>query len=132
MRTAGFACLPAKSSFNKLVEKIKIVSPENLLKLTDEELRACYFSRQKALYSRILASEIISGNLNLEDINSQAAEENRFNFNQNQRNRTLDNRYVFVDEPSFFRYFSSRRFGNYKSGLQRTELVAATASKEDR
>jgi DNA-3-methyladenine glycosylase II len=67
----------AKSSFNKLVEKIKTVTPENLMKLTDEELRACYFSRQKATYSKILASEIISGKLNLENLNSQSAEEIR-------------------------------------------------------
>jgi DNA-3-methyladenine glycosylase II len=52
----------AKSSFNKLVDKIKIVTPENLLKLTDEELRECYFSRQKATYSKILSTEIMSGN----------------------------------------------------------------------
>jgi DNA-3-methyladenine glycosylase II len=67
----------AKSSFNKLVEKIKIVTPENLLKLTGEELRQCYFSRQKASYSRILANEIISGKLNLEKFNSRSAEEIR-------------------------------------------------------
>jgi DNA-3-methyladenine glycosylase II len=67
----------AKSSFNKLVERITIVTPENLLKLTDEELRECYFSRQKATYSKILANEIISGKLILEDLNSQSAEEIR-------------------------------------------------------
>jgi len=67
----------AKSSFNRLVEKIKIVTPENLLKLTDEELRECYFSRQKATYSKILANEIISENLNLEKLNLQSAEEIR-------------------------------------------------------
>ena len=67
----------AKSSFNKLVERITIVSPENILKLTDEELRECYFSRQKATYSKILANEIISGKLILEDLNSQSAEEIR-------------------------------------------------------
>jgi len=67
----------AKSSFNKLIERIKIITPENLLKLSDEDLRACYFSRQKATYSRILANEIISGKLNLEVLNSQTAEEIR-------------------------------------------------------
>ena len=67
----------AKSSFNKLVEKIKIVTPENLLKLTDEELRACYFSRQKAQYAKIMAGEIVSGILNLEDLNTQSVEEIR-------------------------------------------------------
>ena len=67
----------AKSSFNKLVERIKTVSPEYLIKLSDQELRECYFSRQKAAYSKILANEIISGKLNLEDLNSQSAEEIR-------------------------------------------------------
>ncbi|WP_297097779.1 hypothetical protein [uncultured Draconibacterium sp.] len=59
----------AKAAYNKLVEKIKDVTPENLLKLTDEELRACYFSRQKIQYSRILANEIVSGNLDLAELN---------------------------------------------------------------
>jgi DNA-3-methyladenine glycosylase II len=67
----------AKSAYNKLVEKIKIVTPENLIKLTVEELRACYFSRQKTEYSRILASEIISGKLNLDELNTHSAEEIR-------------------------------------------------------
>ncbi|WP_372650903.1 DNA-3-methyladenine glycosylase [Draconibacterium sp.] len=59
----------AKAAYNKLEEKVKNVTPENLLKLTDEELRACYFSRQKIQYSRILASEIVSGKLNLNELN---------------------------------------------------------------
>ena len=67
----------AKAAYNKLVERIGEVTPENLITLTDEELRQCYFSRQKALYIRILANEIISGKLNLEVLNSQSAEEIR-------------------------------------------------------
>jgi len=67
----------AKSSFNKLVERITNVTPENLLNLSDDELRACYFSRQKATYSRILANEIISGKLNIEDLNVKSDEEIR-------------------------------------------------------
>ena len=59
----------AKAAYNKLVEKIKNVTPENLLNLSDEELRACYFSRQKIQYSRILANEISTGKLNLDDLN---------------------------------------------------------------
>jgi len=58
----------AKSAYNKLVEKIKTVTPENLFQLTDDELRACYFSRQKTIYSKNLACEIISGKLNLNDL----------------------------------------------------------------
>ncbi|WP_321346839.1 hypothetical protein [uncultured Draconibacterium sp.] len=59
----------AKAAYNKLVEKIINVTPENLLNLSDEELRACYFSRQKIQYSRILATEISTGKLNLDDLN---------------------------------------------------------------
>ncbi|KJF44731.1 DNA-3-methyladenine glycosylase family protein [Draconibacterium sediminis] len=59
----------AKAAYNKLEDKIKNVTPESLLKLADEELRACYFSRQKIQYSRILANEIVSGKLNLDELN---------------------------------------------------------------
>jgi len=59
----------AKAAYNKLVEEIKIVSPENLLTLSDEELRACYFSRQKIKYTRILATEIVEGRIKLDEIN---------------------------------------------------------------
>ena len=59
----------AKAAYNMLLAKIKTVTPENLLSLSDEELRACYFSRQKIKYTRILASEIVEGHLNLEALN---------------------------------------------------------------
>ncbi len=35
----------ALSAFNKLKEKLGEITPENVLKLSDEELKACYFSR---------------------------------------------------------------------------------------
>lgn len=60
----------AKASYNKLVEKVGLVTPENLLKLKDEELKACYFSRQKVIYSKNLASEITSGKLDLTELNN--------------------------------------------------------------
>lgn len=59
----------AKAAYNKLVEKIKNITPENVLNLSDEELRSCYFSRQKIQYSRILANEILTGSLNLTELN---------------------------------------------------------------
>jgi DNA-3-methyladenine glycosylase II len=54
----------AYAAYQKLKEKINIL-PENLLQLTDEELRACYFSRQKILYTRELATAIVTGRINL-------------------------------------------------------------------
>lgn len=58
----------AKAALNKLKEKIEIVLPEKLLLLTDVELRACYFSRQKITYSRDLAKAIINKQLNLDEL----------------------------------------------------------------
>lgn len=58
----------ALSAFNKLKEKLVEISPENVLKLSDEELKACYFSRQKTVYVRDLAKAVSSGELNLENL----------------------------------------------------------------
>jgi DNA-3-methyladenine glycosylase II len=58
----------AKAALNKLKEKIGNVLPEKLLLLTDIELRACYFSRQKIVYSRDLANAIINKQLNLNEL----------------------------------------------------------------
>ena len=46
----------AYAAFKKLRERIGLVTPAKLLSLSDEELRACYFSRQKMLYARELAN----------------------------------------------------------------------------
>ncbi|MBK8147242.1 MAG: DNA-3-methyladenine glycosylase 2 family protein [Acidobacteria bacterium] len=56
----------ALAAFNKLKERINEVTPEYLLRMTDEELRSCYFSRQKAGYVRELAKSIAEGILDLE------------------------------------------------------------------
>ena len=55
----------AKAALNKLKEKIGVVSPQKILSLTDAELKACYFSRQKIIYARHLAQAISSKQLNL-------------------------------------------------------------------
>ncbi len=48
----------ALAALNKLREKLIKITPAKLLKLTDEELKACYFSRQKMSYARYLAQAI--------------------------------------------------------------------------
>lgn len=58
----------ALAAFNKLKKKIGAVTPGKILSLSDEEMRACYFSRQKTLYARHLAQAIVSGQLNLEEL----------------------------------------------------------------
>lgn len=67
----------AKATYNKLVEKTGLVTPEKLLNLTDDELKACYFSRQKVVYSKVLANEIISGKLDLNELNKKQENEIR-------------------------------------------------------
>ncbi len=56
----------AYAAFKKLKEKIGDISPEAVLQLSDEELRGCYFSRQKIVYVRGLADAILSRKINLE------------------------------------------------------------------
>lgn len=58
----------ALSAFNKLKEKVGAVTPENVLRLSDEELKAAYFSRQKTAYVRDLASAVASGKLDLKSL----------------------------------------------------------------
>ena len=55
----------ALAAFNKLKTKLDNITPEGVLSLTDNELKAAYFSRQKILYARNLAETIVSGQLNL-------------------------------------------------------------------
>lgn len=57
----------ALAAFNKLSEKLDgEITPENILKLSDADLKAAYFSRQKTIYARDLAAQISEGGLNLE------------------------------------------------------------------
>lgn len=55
----------AYAAFRKLKEKIGYVTPAKILSLTDEELRSCYFSRQKIIYARELARAIQSKQVRL-------------------------------------------------------------------
>lgn len=55
----------ALAALNKLREKIGKITPIKVLSLTDEELKACYFSRQKTSYARNLAEAIQTGQFSL-------------------------------------------------------------------
>lgn len=65
----------ALSALNKLKEKIQEITPARVILLTDEELRACYFSRQKTAYVRYLAEALLSGKLNLAQLEHLPDEE---------------------------------------------------------
>jgi DNA-3-methyladenine glycosylase II len=56
----------ALSALNKLKGRVEEITPARVLSLTDEELKACYFSRQKTAYVRYLAEAILSGQVNLQ------------------------------------------------------------------
>ena len=56
----------AFAAFQKLKEKITLITPQNVLRLSDEELRECYFSRQKIVYARGLANALDNEEINLQ------------------------------------------------------------------
>jgi DNA-3-methyladenine glycosylase II len=58
----------ARAALNKLKEKLVTITPKNLFALSNEELRACYFSRQKMVYAKCLAEAIISKQLSLKKL----------------------------------------------------------------
>ena len=58
----------AYAAYTRLKEKLEDITPESLLNLTDEELRSCYFTRQKISYTRGLATVLISNEINLENM----------------------------------------------------------------
>ena len=58
----------AYSAYKKLKAKAGYITPKKLLALSDAELKACYFSRQKIIYARELAKAIVSKKLNLKKL----------------------------------------------------------------
>ena len=67
----------ALAAFNKLKQKIGTITPEKLLQLSDAELRACYFSRQKTVYARHLAETLIAKKIQLKKLSALPDEEIR-------------------------------------------------------
>jgi DNA-3-methyladenine glycosylase II len=60
----------ALAAFERLRAAASIVTPENFLKFDDAQLRAFGFSRQKALYCRLLARAVLDGELDLSPLSS--------------------------------------------------------------
>ncbi len=67
----------ARSHFNKLNDFLGEFNPENILKLSDEEMRDCYISRQKAKYLRELSEAIVSERLVFDEIHQSEENEIR-------------------------------------------------------
>ena len=58
----------AGAHFLKLSNYIGELTPQNILRLTDTEMRTCQISRQKARYLRAISTAILDGNLDLEKL----------------------------------------------------------------
>jgi len=88
----------ALGALNKLRERITEITPQGVLALRDEELKACYFSRQKTSYVRHLAQSVISGNIDLASIEKLSNDEVRLTLNQLKGvgNWTIDVYLMFV------------------------------------
>jgi DNA-3-methyladenine glycosylase II len=59
----------ARAAFNKLKQKTGKITPQNLLALSDAEMKAVYFSRQKTIYARHLATATLEGKIDLKKYN---------------------------------------------------------------
>lgn len=67
----------ARAAYEKLLVIATPLTPERLLELSDSELKAVGFSRQKARYGRELAAAIASGQLNLDGLHALDDEDAR-------------------------------------------------------
>lgn len=60
----------AEAHFRKLNEYIGEFTPENILKLSDDEMKNCFISRQKATYLRELSMKVLNNELVFEELTS--------------------------------------------------------------
>jgi len=61
----------AKACFDKLAMRLKQVTPKKLLTLSDAELKAVGFSRQKTSYARHLAKSLVNKSIDLDDLSNR-------------------------------------------------------------
>ena len=55
----------ALAALKKLQDTLGEITPQSFLALSNEELKSCYFSRQKIMYAQHLATLFLNGDLNL-------------------------------------------------------------------
>ncbi len=67
----------ARAAFIKLKSYIGEIDPEKILKLTDEELKQCYFSRQKTVYAKCLAQAFAEELITIEQLTNSSDEQVR-------------------------------------------------------
>ena len=67
----------ARAAYDMLKKKISTITPKKVLAMTDEELKACYLSRQKIVYVRHLAMALMDKELDLHSFSTLSNEEIR-------------------------------------------------------
>lgn len=67
----------ALAALKMLQAKTKKITPEAILKFSDEEMRKCYVSHQKTIYIRGLANAIVNHEINLVKLEALSNEEVR-------------------------------------------------------
>jgi DNA-3-methyladenine glycosylase II len=67
----------AFAAYKKLKEKTGFVTAKKILALSDDDLKACYFSRQKMGYARALATAVITRQINLKKLSTATDDEIR-------------------------------------------------------
>jgi DNA-3-methyladenine glycosylase II len=120
----------ALSALNKLKARLEELTPARLLLLTDDEMRACYVSRQKNIYLKYLAEALESGQLNLEALQDMPDDEVRARLTSLKGigNWTADIYLIFVlQHPDVF------PIGDLAAvnALKRVKSLPADASKEE-
>ena len=67
----------AFAAYKKLKARIGVVTPAKILAMSNEELRECYFTRQKQVYAKELATAVVTKQLPLKKFSSMPDEEVR-------------------------------------------------------
>lgn len=67
----------AFAAYKKLKSRIGTVTPAKILSMTNEELRECYFTRQKQVYVKELARAVVTKQLQLKQFSTMSDEEVR-------------------------------------------------------
>lgn len=67
----------ARAAFVKLKNYMGAITPEKMILLSDEELKQCYFSRQKTVYARCLAQAFIDRVITIDQLVNSSDEQVR-------------------------------------------------------
>ncbi len=98
----------ADAAYAKLESRVDEITPERFILLDDDTLREIGFSRQKASYVRGLAHAIISGEFDLQALESME--------NEQVRNRLMDIRGIGAWTADTYLLFGLRRADAWPSG----------------